>query len=142
MNPVFLETRLLDNFYAKALQSWKSQFIKYLIQRNWVIWNFFHTKVGETTCYRAMKKTGSYIHCLTACKNTRFVVSKAWNSCPFKSNGHTNFKFLVFFLILNKNFNFFASICWNFCNDFNSKFSFLPNIVPLLRTRPKPGRVS
>ena len=102
----------------------------------------FHPKVSETTCYRAMKKTGSYRHSLTACKKTRFVVSQAWNSCPLKPNGHTNFKFFVFFLIFNKNFNFFASICWNFCNDFNSKFSFLPYIVPFLRTRLKPGRVS
>ena len=52
----------------------------------------------------------------------------------------SNFLFLSSFL--TKLSILFALICWNFCNDFNSKYSFLPYIVPFLRTRLKPGRVS
>ena len=105
--------------------------------------NFFNPIFcDETTCHRAMKKTGSYRHYLTACKKTRFVVSNAWNCCPLKPNGYTKLKFLVFFIILNKNFDFFSSFCWNFGIDFNSYFSFLPYIVPFFQIGLKPGRVS
>ena len=107
-----------------------------------LILNFFHPKVGETTGHRAMEKTGSYRHYLTACKKCSRIGFKAWNSCPLLSNWYTIFKFLVFLLILNEDSNFFASIFWNFCNVFNSKFSFLQYIVPFLRSRLKPGRVS
>ena len=86
---------------------------------------FSHLSIGETTCIRAMKKSGFYRHYLNTCKKTYFVVSKAWNWSHLNSNVHNFFKFSFFFHNFEQNCYFFLPIAWLFCTNLNLNFSFL-----------------